>query len=409
MAQFDHDTLGPALKEFYSGRQVPNLVYENNPFYGMIKKERMGGKFYDFPVEYELPASRSADITKALANKSASSMVEFNVTMVKDYIAISIDRETMYATEKSEMAFFSARTRSIDSALKQLVRSLAMSMYRNKGGAVGKIATGGISTNTITLDDIEEIANFGKGDRIVLSANDGSSTAHTLLAGTVLVVTNVNRDTGVLTFDVNVTAAFAAAAAGNFMFKDGDFKVKLAGLDSWCPQTAPSAGESFFGADRSPDTSRLAGTRFSGVGFSMSEAFLGGCARLGREGVTPTHILTNPVNLKNLTVELGNNAVYDMSKVDDADVGFKSIVFQTGMGNVNVHADHNCPAKKSYITRLDAWLMPHSSKAVPEIQDEDGSVLFREAGSDGFEVRMSYYANMCALNPQETCVVTHST
>lgn len=408
MAQFDHDTLSAALKEYYSGQEVPNLVYPNNPFYGMIKKQRIGGKYYDFPVEYELPASRSADITKALANKSASSLAEFNVPVVKDYIAISIDRETMSATEKNEMAFFSARTRAIDSALKQLVRSLSMGMYRNKGGAVGKIAAAGITTNTITLDDIEEIANFGKGDRIVLSANDGSSTAHTLLAGSVLVVTNVNRDTGVLTFDVNVTAAFAAAAAGNFLFKDGDFKVKIAGLDSWCPATAPTAGDSFYGADRSPDPSRLAGTRYNGIGLSMSEAFLSGCARLGREGVTPTHILTNPVNVKNLTVELGNNAVYDMSKVDDADVGFKSIVFQTGMGNVNVHADHNCPAKKSYITRLDAWLMVHSSKAVPEIQDEDGGVLFREAGSDGYEVRASYYANMAALNPQETCVVTHS-
>lgn len=405
MAQVDHDSLGPALKEFYSGQQVPNLVYENNPLFGMIKKERMGGHYYTFPVEYELPASRSADIVKALANKSASSLVEFNVPVVKDYIAISIDRETMYATEKDSMAFFRARTRSIDSALKQLTRSLAMSMYRNKGGAVGKIATGGITTNTITLDDIEEIANFGKGDRIVLSANDGSSSAHTLLAGTVLIVTNRNADTGVLTFDQNVTAAFAAAAAGNFMFKDGDFKVKLAGFDSWCPTTAPTAGENFYGADRSPDTSRLAGTRYNGIGLSISEAIMSGAARLGREGGTPKEVWMNPVTMKNLCVELGSYVVID-SKADDADVSFKGVQFRTGKGVLTCYEDHNCPAKRLYITRNDAWLMVHSSKAVPEIQDDGGSVLYPETGSDGFEVRMSYYANMAAINTQETCVVT---
>lgn len=406
MTQYDSTTLGPAIKEYYSKETVRDLVYENNPWFGMVQKERTGGKYYDFVVEYELPASRSHDVSKALANKKAGKFQNFLVTQVKDYIAISIDRQTMYATDKSEYAFFSAQTRAIDSALKNLVRSLAMGMYRNKGGARGKI--GSIPTaTTILLDDIEEIANFGVGDVLVLSTADGSTSTDVLLdGGDSVVVTAVNRDTGVITVNTGLAAQITGAAAGNFIFKDGDFQASIAGFDSWCPTTAPSAGESFFGADRSPDVTRLAGCRISAIGDPISEAILKGCARLGREGAMPDTVLMNNAAMRDLIIELGNKVEYEVTGAQDANVGFKGVVFMTDAGKVTCYSDHNCPAKKLYITRKDIWRMVHSSVDVPEVQDEDGSALFREAGSDGFEVRMSYYCNTLPLSPQENCVVT---
>jgi hypothetical protein len=407
MTQYDSTTLGPAIKEYYSKETVRDLVYENNPWFGMVQKERTGGKYYDFVVEYELPASRSHDVSKALANKKAGKFQNFLVTQVKDYIAISIDRQTMYATDKSEYAFFSAQTRAIDSALKNLVRSLAMGMYRNKGGARGKIGTSGISGSTITLDDIEEIANFGVGDTLVLSANDGSTSTDTLLNGGATVnVTGVNRDTGVITCSAGIVASIPAAADGNFIFKDGDFQASIAGFDSWCPTTAPTAGDSFFGADRSPDVTRLAGCRISAIGDPISEAILKGCARLGREGAMPDTVLMNNASMRDLIIELGNKVEYEVTGAEDANVGFKGVIFMTDAGKVTCYSDHNCPNKKLYITRKDVWRMVHSSVDVPEVQDEDGSALFREAGSDGFEVRMSYYCNVLPLSPQENCVVT---
>lgn len=409
MAQFDFTSVGPALKEYYSKETVRDLVYEKNPFFGMLQKERIGGKYIDFALEYELPASRSADISKALGNKKASKFLNFNVPVVKDYIAISIDRLTMKSTEKAEYAFFEAQTRAIDSALKNLVRSLSMSLYRNKGGAVGKIATGGVSGATITLADIAEIANFGVNDVIVISSADGSTSTDTLRAGVGLIISSLNRDTGVITFTQNVTDAvngIPGATAGDFLFKDGDFQAKVAGLDSWCPSSAPGSTDSFFGANRFPDPSRLAGTRVSAIGDPIEEAILKGTSRLGREGAQPDSVFMNNATMRDLLLELGNKVEYEVTGAEEATVGFKGVVFMTDQGKVNCYADHNCPSKKLYVTRMDSLRLIYACDDVPEIQSEDGSVLFREAGTDGFEVRCSYYANMISYNPQETAVVT---
>ncbi len=410
MAQYDKDTLAEALKEYYDSQTVHDTVYEDNPWFGMISKEQTGGKHYDFPVQYEVPASRSHDVSKALANKKVSKYVEFNVQTVDDYAAISIGRKIMKQTSKDEYAFFEAQTREIDKMLKSLVRSLSQGLFRNKGasrGKIGAIANGDATNDRITLDDIEEIANFGIGDVITLSANDGSDAAHTLRSsGATIEVLRVDRDNGYLFVDGDVTVVISGAAADDFIFKDGDFGVGISGFDGWCPTSAPSAGESFHGADRSDDVTRLAGVRVSAVGDPVSEAILIGCSRLGREGARPDTVFMGHAKLRDLIIELGNKVEYNVTRPVDATVGFTGVKVITDNGSVTCYADHNCPNKRLYITRKDTWKLIYVGDDVPEIHDEDGSMLCREQSSDGYEVRASYYANAIHLEPNQTAVVT---
>lgn len=403
MAQIDATSLNAALKEWYTPEAVRDTVYENNPFFGMLRKQKFGGKHYDFPMQFGHPQSRSADIATALASKKVDKYSEYNVTFVKDYCVISIDRSVMKQTEGDKAAFFEAQTRAIDSQLKSLVRSFCMALYRNKGGAIGVV--GSVSTTTVTLSDVEEIANFEVDMEIVSSENDGSGTTDVLQAGSAT-ITAVDRDAGTITSDANWTAQIAALDAGDFLFVDGDFGIKLSGLSGWCPSTAPSSGDSFFGVDRSVDVTRHSGCRVSAIGDPVSEAILKGATRLGREGAMPDTVLMSHASMRSLIIELGSKVQYTNIKGTGATVGFKGVEFQTSTGRVECYADHSCPSKKLYIINKKNCKIIHLSDDVPEIQDEDGSILRREVSSDGYEVRGSYYAQFVCEPPNENCVVT---
>ncbi len=182
--------------------------------------------------------------------------------------------------------------------------------------------------------------------------------------------------------------------ATEFRFADGDFQLAIAGIQSWCPGTAPGSTDSFYGANRFPDPTRLAGVRVSAVGDPISEAIKKAAARLGREGASPDTVLMSHAKMRDLLIELDGKVEYNVMKAEDATVGFKGVQFVSPNGTLTALADHNCPNKRLFVTRLDAWRLLYCGNDVPELQDDDGSLLFREATSDGYEVRSSYYANL---------------
>ncbi len=169
MAQYDATTTGQILKDVFDKGAVRDTVYDKNPLLALLKKQQTGGDGHVFPVRYELPGGRSRTIATALAGKKPGKFVKFTVTMVKDYNVTSFDRLFMSQTSKDEYAFLDAASEEVKKLLKQLSRSLCMGLYRNTGGARGKVGVGPTAT-AILLDDIEEIANFSVGDVLLCSA-----------------------------------------------------------------------------------------------------------------------------------------------------------------------------------------------------------------------------------------------
>lgn len=400
MSQYDSTTTGQILKDVFDKQTVRDTVYDKNPFLGMLKKQQTGGEDYNFVVRYELPGGRSRTFTTAAAGKKPGKFVRFAVPMVKDYNITSFDRLFMSQTSKDEYAFLDAASEEVKKLLKQLARSLSMSLYRNIGGAVGTVSTSGATS--ITLADIEEVANFSVGDVLTSAANDGSTSTDTLDAG-LFTVTAVNRDTGVLTG--TGSGGWSAPAAARYLFKDGDFQSSIAGIQSWCPGTAPISTDSFYGANRYPDPTRLAGIRVTATGDLVSEAIQKACARLGREGAAPDTVLMSHSKMRDLLIELGAKVEYESSGAEDATVGFKGVRVVTPSGSVTCYADHNCPSKRLFVTSMSAWKLLYCGSDVPELQDDDGSILFRESTSDGYEVRASYYANLACLETNVTANV----
>lgn len=398
----DMTSFDAALKEYYTDDAVENMVYKDNPFFALVPKmEEFFGRNLPVPIIYGNPQGRSANFGRAQTRGQISNTAvkQFTLTRVKDYAVATIDNETIEASKNDSGAFLEAATVEIDGAIQSLTRSLATAQYHSGYGDIGVI--GSISTTTITLATTEDVTNFEIGMELDLSASQAANTLRAYgSSGNGLIITGVNRSTGVLTFAYNVTDAtngIPTATAADYIFVRGDrqnsatpSRLKLAGLEAWIPYTSPSS-TTFFGVDRSVDPTRLGGQRLDGTSMPIEEGLITLATLIGREGGSPTHCFLNFSKYADLEKSLGAKVQYVDLKMGD--IGFRGIRINGPKGEIKVLPDQNCPLNRAYILQLDTW--KHCSLGKPvRVIDTDGLKMLRQVGSDGVEVRYGYYANL---------------
>lgn len=377
-----------ALKTLYPDKKIRQLMYENNPLFAMMpKNEKFSGEDMAIPVRYADPQGRSSTFSKAQTNKGSQKGVKFKLTRKKDYSLASIDGETMEATEDNIGAFMAAVKSEFDGAFNSIVRSAAIKQYRSGTGRIGKIsAASNPATDTITLDDTNDIANFEVGMVLQVSDADGGGAVR---AGTVT-IESLDRDAGTITATGNWTAGIAAAVAGDFIFQDGDYDAAMSGLDAWVPESAPGA-TLFYGVDRTVDKTRLGGVRYDGSGVSVEEALIEGVARIERHGGVISHIFVDHLQHANFVKALGSKVTRVTAKVGE--IGFEGVLVHTSKGMAKVFADINCQHTVAWCLQMDTWKL-HSLKRVPHILGLDKLKFLREASADSYESRTGYYGNV---------------
>jgi hypothetical protein len=298
----------------------------------------------------------------------------------------------MLASKGNAGAFLEAAVVEIDSALESASRALAVAMYRNGSGSIGRIASGQ-TTATITLSDVESITNFAKGMTLVASTADGGGSVK---AGTA-VIQGVDRDEGTITFSAALNTLIGTIAANDYLFVQGNYDASIKGLQAWLPNVAPTSGDNFFGVDRSSDATRLAGIRFDGSAMPIEEALISAASRVAREGGKPTHCFMSYSKFADLQKALGTQ----VQRVDvsaKADIMFRGIVINGPRGAINVIPDQNCPNDRAFMLQLDMWKLYSLGKA-PHISENDGLRMLREANADSLELRVSFYGNVACRKP----------
>jgi len=400
-----------ALKEYYSGQVVENMVYKNNPFFALVpKREDFYGDSYPVPIIIGNPQGRSATFSRAQVRGqvSSSNLKKFTVTRVHDYGIATIDNETMLASENDKGAFIKAATTEIDGIIHSLKRSIAVKQYRSGWGDIGVIAAGGIAGAVITLATIQDVTNFEIGmELMVAAAQDTGATRALGTSGNGLIVTAVNRSAGTVTFGFNVTDAndgIPLAAAGDYIFQRGDrdtsanpVRLCLSGLDAWLPFAATVSATLFFGVDRSVDKTRLAGIYYDASAQPIEEGLLDAISAICREGGAPDHAFMNNAHYTQLVKALGTKVDYEDLKVGE--IGFRALIVNGDTGPVKVLSDMNCPYGRTYILQLDTWCHHSLGKPIRVLNPGDGLEMLRQASEDGAEVRQGYYANLWCEAP----------
>ena len=402
MAYLDLTAMNAALKELYEGQVIENMVYKNNPFLAMVKKDtEFGGKYLPVPIIIGASQGRSATFTNAQTNQSAVVVDSFLLKRKSDYSIATIDNETMLASATDKMSFLNGSKLFIDGAIRSIKLSLASSLFRSGTGSIGQIST--IVAGVITLVDRAQVVQFELNQTLQADATDGGVAPHAAVG----YIVAVDRSAGTITVSGTmggVAGSPAAWAPADYLLVQGDLNKKINGLAAWIPTVAPTAGDNFFGVDRSVDVVRLAGNRFDGSAMSIEEALIDAQSQAAENGATLDYGIMNYASYSALEKSLGSKVQY--VDVKSGDIGFRGITINGAEGTINIFPDRNCPAKTCYLLQMDTWTL-HSLGEAPQIlKYGDGLEVLRIGNADAGEVRVGYYANLACNAPGWNSVVT---
>lgn len=395
------------LKDYYERRTPEQLVYKNRPFLALLKKkEKMPGRRMPIPVLTSNPQSRSADFatTQTIAAANTSRVDAFYLTRVKDYGTVTIDTEAMEASMDDDGAWLEAKTTEIDGILNTIANDVGFDLFRSGFGARGVVGSG--TASPITLSNVSDIHGWEVGMQFRASA---SESAAVLRAGTGI-VTAVNRRTGVITFSGTITGL----AVNDNLFLSGDrqdsatpARLKLTGLAGWCPATAPSGGENFFGQDRSVD-SRLYGNFYNGSSEPIEDALIEASNRPAELGFALTHYFVSYPQWSKLCKNIHDSRRYIEVKEKTTEIGFPGFVIQGPMGPITVMADQFCQRNTAWGVNMDYLSLYSLGKAIRLIEN-DGNSLLRQASADGVEVRAGFKGQLGCTAPASLVQVTLAT
>jgi hypothetical protein len=408
MAILDSTALQQVLKVQYTQTKVNNLCYPESPFFAKVKKETdFGGKVEQVAFQFGSPQARGFAFGVGLGNMSTSAYDAVSIPRIKDYSFAQITGEMIDAASSDKFSLLNGLKREIDNAMYTCARSIANGLFSAGGGARGQIdVSTTLGSAVLKLKDPNSVVNFEKGMVLNLGSTDGTSGAKR--AGT-LTVASVDRDLGWITVTGNITAGIAAAASQDYIFQNGDFeatKQGLTGLPGWLPLVAPTAGDNFFGLDRSQDATRLAGLRFSSTaGGPIEETLIKCAARLVREGGKPDVVVMNPLDYANLVVALGSKVIIQDEKLPDATIGIRTLKLQGPKGPLDVICEANCPTGYFYMLTMSSWRFK-TLLGAPRILNADGLQMARDATTDSYILRIGFYGNLMCDAPGWNAVGT---
>lgn len=395
MSILDSTAMNAALKELYTGQVVENLVYQDNPFFAMVRKTTdFGGKNKPIPIITGVSQGRSATFATAQTNQTAAVVKSFALTRVADYSIAQIDNQTMLASRTDKMAFLEGSKLLIDAALRSITLSVASALYRSGTGSIGQISS--ISTGVITLVNAADVVQFEQNMTLQANATDGGTPRAAL--GYVVAV---DRSAGTVTVASSGQGGSAASpaswAANDYLLVQGDVNLKCSGLQAWLPFTAPTS-TAFFGVDRSVDTWRLGGGRYDGSAQSIEEALIDASALSAREGGKVDHAFVSFASYSALEKALGAKVQYVDLK-GPADIAFRGIVINGANSMIKVIPDRNCPPLTGFLLSMAHWVLEGLGEVPQILKYGDNLEMLRVYNADSGEVRCGAYYNLATNAP----------
>ncbi len=401
------------LKEFYTKQRIANLTYKDRPLFARVKKDpTQSGDLYVHPVIIGNPQGLGA--TRSYAQTGSTQTTGGNVRATKwtctygDYAgSVDVGDKVLRASRNDVGAFMRNQKLEVDGLYEAFGDTFGYYMYADAGRALG---SGTDSTGVQTLANANDAANFEVGQILVASANDGTSSGHTLIGAPSLgYVIAVNRNAGTVT--VSATSGGAAGTPTSwtgtmYYFRSGDFggsgttRIML-GLGAWVPSSDPGA-TSFEGVTRTTDISRLSGVRLAAAdisGLDVEQRVKLLATRMsGRAGSkAPKEFYMHPEVWQQLSDTLENRGVRDLG-VRDAQFGYMSLKLATAGGIVDVFADRFCPSGSIFALNLD-YIFLGSYDDVPTVVNGDGLSMLRKSSSDDYEHRIVAYPALCVSAP----------
>lgn len=399
-----------ALQEMY-----PDIVGRTNeldtPLLAMFpKRTDMTGESMNYPTVYANNAGRAGTLTAAQTASTGGKGVQWAITTIRDYGVIRIDGQTIRASggagsmsRGAAAAFLSARSEEMLSTVKALNESIAFQLYRSGTGV--RAVRSSAAANVITLTNPTDAIFFDVGMIIGAATSADPPVAR---SGTAT-ITAVTRSPvgGTSTITVDNIATIVGFVDGDGIYVSGDLNSRMKGLAAWVPSTAPGA-TSFFGVDRSVDTSRLGGLRYAGSE-PLVERLVNAEAFARTQGGKLDVFAIHPTKLATIKNILADKIRFVDMKSASGRTSFRAVELDTDNGTVKLLGDPFCPVSTAYGLQLDTWKLVSMGECPGPLNHlgQDGS-FFTMTSEDAIEGRLGYYAQVACSAPGYNITVSLS-
>lgn len=392
------------LKDIWED-EIQDFLYEDSPYSAMVPKDTSwSGLHQIITVQYGGTGGRSAKFDKAKQNKSPPKYKQMQIPTRDNFALWSVDHKLIVLSRDQKGALVKALGESTEKAMTKYKKSRNFILWGNGGGAVAKIAA--INGTEVELDDVNDIRNFDLDDICQFADDDGSADSPAgAFEGTAQVM-ELDEDSGVITFDIDISTL--GAGVGDFIFHDGDYAAVAHGVPAYVTVATPGTNgvpAAIHGMDRTDFPTRLAGSRFTGSQNQTQEEIVNALTKAFRRNCRVTHLFTEPEVFAEIALTLEGNRRYADEKIGR--VGFTGIEFISQSGKVvKIFGDPNVRKLPNGNTpvwglALDTWKY-HSAQEDPMWLTEDGTQRMTvEANANAKEGRIGGYAEHYTRSPKD--------
>lgn len=382
-------TVAYIYEKMYADGLGDAAMREHPLFASIAKNGNFFGESFRYSVKYGNPQAIGGTFSTVQSNAGSSKGLQFEAYRKTKYGLITLNGEAIAASEGNRGALVDLVTNETDAVLAELIDSMAFDLYRDGNGVRGRRASA--STNVITLTVADDARNFKVGMYVI--ADDTLSGASPRVGSTY--VTAVDEDAGTIT--LNSAAAITSFADNDYLYRAGDPATCVEGLSVLTPLTAPTAGDSFRGQDRSVDPARLSGSRLDDTATNIEENAGRTAVKISQRGKKASAYYLNPTNFWTVARRLNAKVEYS-SGGTSADYGFEYMLIHTPAGTMRTYSDADCPTNRAYLLNPENHYIRHL-RELPHIVQEDGRPNLRQASDDGIEVRVRSFSNYIQTIP----------
>lgn len=420
-----------ALAAFYKERyiddegKVPELLLKENVFLDLIGTSEKGvssGKYLVAPFIDQRPQGGAA--TRAAAQAGAATANGGNlsgdswVVPWGDYKAsVYIGHKAMVLSKDRMGAFFQDKGRETDLLIEQFGTYFESILLGDEGHSLtpGGFTIGG--SGVCTCAQKQDIVHIEKGMLLQASANDGTSTSHTLLgSGSIGYVFAVNKNAG--TFTVATSDANAVALSGGtpsswtstmYAFRNADFGGTTTPnficntLGEYIPLSDPS--DTLNGVDRSLDPMMRGGVRLTAsecTGIGTEDRIKKLVTRMkSRAGSRPTKILIHDEQWNALATSMEAKGRRDLGEPTKAGIfSFPAIKMATSAGMIEVFSSNKVRPDVCWAMKPDA-IHFRTASGFPETMNGDGNEILRKSDEDTYEFRLLSIPAFYVYSPRD--------
>jgi hypothetical protein len=393
------------LQNNYVKGEIAKLINKDHPFLDYMTTTQSGGglQLVDVLID-RTPAGRGATLALAQAgsqqaNNSNTGGAQWVIPWGEYNECVEIPDKVIAQSASDLTAFFQNKKEDIDGLYSKFADGMSQYLFADSGRSLASCTE---STGVLTLANAADANKFMVGDMLQASANDGTSTSHTLLgSGSIGYVIAKNEGTGTVT--VSATSGGSAGTPASwtgtmYIFRNGDFggtsspNYIIHGLQAFIPATDPS--DTFCNVNRAINVGARSGVRLTATdvaGLSTEQRLGKLCNRMlsASYSSTPSAIFLHPMAWYSLSEDLGARGIRPLNE-KLGQFSFETLKIITPGGAVPIIADKFCPLQTAFAVNKK-WAQIRHLDGFPKVVSGDGLTMLRKSDSNNYEFRLVSY------------------